>query len=157
MPSVTAQDPARIAEGILPLLMKHGNFVISGAMWRKFNVNRRWLTFAEFWSMKERAYNRSNAQSKLFFDNFTRDEENTVRFFTIVLFIAKLDVCLITMFPIRLLLGCLSRRWSPWKSSMGIIASCTKKKVPSFKATDGRRTLLQGPGLRHIFRDWPKR
>ena len=25
--------------------------------------------------MKERAYNRRNAQSKLFFDNFTRDEE----------------------------------------------------------------------------------
>ena len=50
-------------------------FVISGAMWRKFNANRPWLTFAEFWSMKERAYNRRNAQSKLFFDNFTRDEE----------------------------------------------------------------------------------
>ena len=79
MPSVTAQDPAlepaRIAEGILPLQMRCGNFVISGAMWRRFKVNRPWLTFAEFWSMKERAYNRRNAQSKLFFDNFTRDEE----------------------------------------------------------------------------------
>ena len=29
--------------------------------------------------------------------------------------------------------------------------------MPSFKATDGRRTLLQGPGLRHIFGDWLKR
>jgi hypothetical protein len=77
MPSVTAQDPAsepaQITEGILPSWMKHGNFVIS--MWRKFNANKPWLTFAEFWSMKEHAYNRHNAQSKLFFDNFTHDKE----------------------------------------------------------------------------------
>ena len=79
MPSVTAQDPAsepaRIAEGILPLRMKRGNFVISGAMWRKFNANRPWLTFAEFWLIKERAYNRRNVQSKHFFYNFTVDSE----------------------------------------------------------------------------------
>ena len=79
MPSVTAQDPAsepaRIAEGILPLRMKRGNFVISGAMWRKFNANRPWLTFAEFWLIKERAYNRRNAQLKRFFDNFTCDAD----------------------------------------------------------------------------------
>ena len=77
MPSVTAQDPtsepARIAEGILPLQMRRGNFVISGAMWRKFNANRPWLTFAKFWLMKERAYNRRNVQSKHFFYHFTRD------------------------------------------------------------------------------------
>ena len=79
MPAVTAQDPvsepARIAEGIQPLRMKHGNFVVSSAMWCKFNANRPWLTFAEFWSKKEPVYNRGNAQSKLFFDNFMRDEE----------------------------------------------------------------------------------
>ena len=79
MPSVTTQDPAselvRIAEGILPLRMKRGNFVISGAMWRKFNANRPWLTFAEFWLIKERAYNRRNVQSKSFFYNFTVDSE----------------------------------------------------------------------------------
>ena len=79
MPSLTAQDPvsvpARIAEGILPLRMRRGNFVISGAMWCKFNVNRPWLTFAEFWLIKERAYNRCNGQSKCFFDNFTCDAE----------------------------------------------------------------------------------
>ena len=71
MPSVTTQDPVsepvRIAEGILPLRMKRGNFVISGAMWRKFNANSPWLTFAEFWLIKERAYNRRNVQSKCFF------------------------------------------------------------------------------------------
>ena|SRR6185503_17678130 len=79
MPSVTVQDPAseptRIAEGILPLQMRRGNFVISGAMWRSFNANRPWPTFAEFWLIKDRAYNRHNEQSKHFFDNFTRDEE----------------------------------------------------------------------------------
>ena len=79
MPSVTAQDPtsepARIAEGILPLQMRRGNFVISGAMWRKFNANRPWLTFAELWLIKERAYNRRNAQLKRFFDNFTCDAD----------------------------------------------------------------------------------
>ena len=79
MPSVTAQDPtsepARIAEGILPLQMRRGNFVISGAMWHKFNENMPWLTFAEFWLMKERAYNRHNAQSKRFFDNYTHDAD----------------------------------------------------------------------------------
>ena len=53
--------------------MKRGNFVISGAMWRKFKANRPWMTFAEFWMFKERAYNRRNAQWKRFFDNFTRD------------------------------------------------------------------------------------
>ena len=53
--------------------MKRGNFVISGAMWRKFKANRPWMTFAEFWMFKERAYNRRNTQSKRFFDNFTRD------------------------------------------------------------------------------------
>ena len=77
MPSVTAQDPAsepaRIAEGILPVRIRRGNFVISGAMWRKFNASWPWLTFAEFWLLKERAYNRRNAQSKCFFYNFTRD------------------------------------------------------------------------------------
>ena len=77
MPSVTAQDPvsesARIAEGILPLRMKHGNFVVSGAMWRKFNANRPWLTCAEFCLLKERTYKRRNLQSKHFFDSFTRD------------------------------------------------------------------------------------
>ena len=79
MPSLTAQDPvsvpARIAEGILPLRMRRVNFVISGAMWCKFNANRPWLTFAEFWLMKEHAYNRRNAQSRCFFDNFTRDAD----------------------------------------------------------------------------------
>ena len=79
MPSVTAQDPvsepALIAEGILPLRMRCGNFVISGAMWHKFNVNRPWLTFAEFWLIKECAYNRHNVQSKHFFYNFTCDAE----------------------------------------------------------------------------------
>ena len=79
MHSVTAQDPAsepaRIAEGILPLQMRRGNFVISGAMWHKFNVNRPWLIFAEFWLIKEHAYKHRNAQSKCFFDNFTRDAD----------------------------------------------------------------------------------
>jgi hypothetical protein len=53
--------------------MKCGNFVVSGAMWRKFNANRPWLTFAEFWLIKKRAYNRRNTQSKHFFDTFMRD------------------------------------------------------------------------------------
>ena len=57
MPSVTAQDLASehawIVEGILPLQMRRGNFVISGAMWCKFKTNRPWLTFAEFWMIKE--------------------------------------------------------------------------------------------------------
>ena len=79
MPSVSAQDPASkhapTAEGILPLRMKHGNFVISGAMWRKFNANRHWLTFAEFCLLKERAYKRHNAQLKHFFDSFTCDTD----------------------------------------------------------------------------------
>ena len=79
MPSVTAQDPAsepaRIAEGILPLRMRHGNFVISGTMRHKFNANRPWLTFAKFWLIKECSYNWCNEQSKHFFDNFTHDAE----------------------------------------------------------------------------------
>jgi len=77
MPSVTApaSEPARIAEGILPLRMRRGNFVFSGAIWRRFKVNRPWLTFAEFWLIKERAYNRRNRQSKRFFDSFTHDAE----------------------------------------------------------------------------------
>jgi len=80
MPSVTAQDPASepawIAEGILPLRMRRGNFVISGAMWRRFNANRPWLTFAVFWLIKEHAYNRCNEESKRFFDNFTHDAKH---------------------------------------------------------------------------------
>ena len=79
MPSMTAQDPASepawIAEGILPLRMRRGNVVISGAMWRRFNANRPRLTFAEFWLIKERAYNWRNEQSKRFFNNFTHDAE----------------------------------------------------------------------------------
>ena len=56
--------------------MKCGNFVISGAMWRKFNANRPWMTFVEFWMFKEEhAYNRCNAQSKHFFDRFTHDAD----------------------------------------------------------------------------------
>ena len=72
---VPASEPAQIVEGILPLRMRSGNFVVSGAMWRKFNANRPWLTFAEFWLIKERAYNRRSAQSKHFFDNFTHDTD----------------------------------------------------------------------------------
>jgi hypothetical protein len=100
MPSVTAQDPAskpvRIAEGIFPLRMRHGNFVISGTVWRKFNANRPWLTFTEFWLIKEHAYNRRNA-------------------------------------------------------------SCTRKRVPSYKVTDGSHRLLQGRDSKHISEDWPKK
>ena len=56
--------------------MKCGNFVISGAMWRKFNANRPWMTFVEFWMFKEEhAYNRCNAQPKHFFDRFTHDAD----------------------------------------------------------------------------------
>ena len=74
---MTAQDPAsepvQNAEGILALQMKCGNFVISGAMWHKFNANRPWLTFAEFCLLKEHTYKRRNMQSKLFFYSFTHD------------------------------------------------------------------------------------
>ena len=77
MPSVTAQDPAsepaRIAEGILPLRLRRGNFVISGAMWRRFNANRPWLTFAEFWLIKERAIIGGMRNRSVFSDNFSRD------------------------------------------------------------------------------------
>ena len=97
MPSVTAEDPAlkpaRIAEGILPLRMKHGNFVISGAMWHKFNANRPWLTFAEFWLIKERAYNQRNEELKAFFLTIFLVMRSTVKFFTIVLFVVKSSAC----------------------------------------------------------------
>ena len=76
---MSAQDPASelawITEGIMPLRMKHENFIISGALWRKFNFNRPWLTLSEFWMYKERAYDRRNAQSKCFFPKFTRDKK----------------------------------------------------------------------------------
>ena len=68
-----ASEPARTAEGILPLRMKRGNFVISGAMWRKFNANRPWLTFAELCLLKERTYKCRNVQPKHFFYSFTHD------------------------------------------------------------------------------------
>jgi len=48
------------------------------------------------------------------------------------------------MFHIRCLLGYVSQRRSPWKNSTGIIASCTKRKVPSFKATDGSQLFIAG-------------
>ena len=62
--------------------MKCGNFVVSGAMWHKFNANRPWLTFAEFWLIKKCAYNRRNAQSKHFFDTFMRDAVESSILFT---------------------------------------------------------------------------
>ena len=97
MPSVTAEDPAlkpaRIAEGILPLRMRRGNFVISGAMWHKFNASRPWLTFPELWLLKECVYNCRNAQSKLFLIISRVTRTSIMRSFVIVLFDAKLNAC----------------------------------------------------------------
>ena len=160
MPSVTAQDPAsepaRIAEGILPLRMKRGNFVISGAMWRKFNANRPWLTFAEFWLIKEHAYNQRNEQSKHFFDNFTCDAEKHHQILRDRFIRREVKLMLNKDVHTCHLLGYLSRRRGPWMNSMGTIASCTEKKVPSFKVTDGSPHLLQGQVSKRISGVWPK-
>jgi hypothetical protein len=84
-----ASAPARITEGILPLRMKHGNFVISGAMWRKFNANRPWMTFVEFWMFKEHAYDCCNAQLKRFLKGSRATQTNIMRSFGTTLFVEK--------------------------------------------------------------------
>ena len=76
---MSAQDPvlasAQVTEGILPRVLKQGNFYVAGVSWAKFHAHQPWLSFEEFWADKERVYKHQNADTKRFFAEFQRDPE----------------------------------------------------------------------------------
>ena len=76
---MSAQDPAlapaQVIEGILPRVLKRGNFYVAGASWAKFHARQPWLSFEDFWGDRERIYEYQNADTKHFFAEFQRDPE----------------------------------------------------------------------------------
>ena len=74
---MSAQDlalaPAQVTEGVLPRIMKRGNFYVSGASWAKFHARYPLVSFEEFWAGRVRVYELQNADTKRFFAEFQRD------------------------------------------------------------------------------------
>ena len=74
---MSAQDralaPAQVTEGVLPRILKRGNFYVAGASWAKFHARHPWLSIEEFWEDRVRVYELRNADTKSFFAEFQRD------------------------------------------------------------------------------------
>jgi len=66
---------AQVTEGILPRVLKRGDFYDDGASWAKFHTCQPWVSFEDFWSDRKRVYERRNADTKHFFAEFQRDPE----------------------------------------------------------------------------------
>ena len=64
-----------MTEGILPRVLKRGDFYVAGASWAKFHARQPLLWFEDFWADRERVYKRRNADMKHFFAKFQRDPE----------------------------------------------------------------------------------
>ena len=59
--------PAQVTEGILPRVLKRGDFFVFGASWAKFHSRYPSLLFEEFWADRVRLYELQNADPKHFF------------------------------------------------------------------------------------------
>ena len=74
---MSAQDPAlaptQVTEGVLPRIMKRGNFYVSGVSWAKFHACYPSVSFKKFWTGRVRDYELQNADTKRFFAEFQRD------------------------------------------------------------------------------------
>ena len=92
-PSVPAQDPAlapaQVTEGVLPHIMKRGNFYVSGASWVKLHARYPLVSFEEFWADRVRIYELRNADTKRFLPNFSVIQKNKQRSLLTAHFIAK--------------------------------------------------------------------
>ena len=86
MPSVSVQDPAlapaQVTEGILPRVLKRGDFYVASASWVKFQARQPWVSFKDFWSDRKRVYEHRNADTKRFFAEFQRDPEKHAKIVT---------------------------------------------------------------------------
>ena len=64
---MSAQDPAlapaQVTEGVLPRIMKRGNFYVSGASWAKVHARYPSVSFEEFWAGRVRVYKLRNADT----------------------------------------------------------------------------------------------
>ena len=67
--------PAQVTEGVLPRILKRGNFYVSGASWAKFHARYPSVSFEEFWAGRVRVYELQNSDTKRFFAEFQRDPE----------------------------------------------------------------------------------
>jgi len=67
--------PAQVTEGILPRVLKRGDFFVAGASWAKFHSCYPSLSFEEFWAERVRVYELRNADTKCFFAEFQLDLE----------------------------------------------------------------------------------
>jgi len=67
--------PAQVIEGVLPRLLKRGNFYVTGASWAKFHIRYPSVSFEEFWADRVHVYELRNADTKRFFAEFQRDPE----------------------------------------------------------------------------------
>ena len=68
---MSAQDPAlapaQVTEGVLPRILKRGNFYVAGASWAKFHARFSSISFEDFWADRVRVYELRNADTKCFF------------------------------------------------------------------------------------------
>jgi hypothetical protein len=67
--------PAQVTEGILPRVLKRGDFYVAGASWAKIHARQPWLSFEDFWADRKRIYEYRNADTKRLFAEFQRDPE----------------------------------------------------------------------------------
>ena len=65
--------PAQVTEGVLPRILKRGNFYVAGASWAKFHARFSSVSFEEFWADRVRVYDLQNTDTKCFFAEFQRD------------------------------------------------------------------------------------
>ena len=65
--------PAQVTEGVLPRIMKRGNFYVSSASCAKFHAHYHSVSFEEFWAGRVRVFELRNADTKRFFAEFQRD------------------------------------------------------------------------------------
>ena len=71
--------PAQVTEGILPWVLKRGDFNVASASWAKFHARQPWVSFEDFWSDRKRVYERRNADTKRFFAEFQCDPEKHMK------------------------------------------------------------------------------
>ena len=66
-----ALAPAQVTEGVLPRILRRGNFYVSGGSWAKFHARYPLVSFEEFSEDRVRVYELRNADTKHFFAEFS--------------------------------------------------------------------------------------
>lgn len=67
-----AREPARVTEGIVLVMMNHGDFFVTRKDWATFLSSHPHASFDDFW-LKQLIYERNNVATRAFFSEFESD------------------------------------------------------------------------------------